>query len=239
MFRSSHRDDFLEYLFFFSRSKVYTNFLGGPICSEYRIQFSTKKPYLFISNTYYFSWKTICLFASNRCYFSLGFSIINLSFQSFKSRFSVHVQLSQHCTIGESLSDGEIQLMKASSYKFMSFGAVIRERRLKLAGHLWRNKKELSSSVLFWSPKHGRRSVGRPLRTYTDQLVDDTGLRIEDIPVAMSDRLGWRERIKVDPRSHRHDDDDDDAVELQKRFPFGCNVVVVQVKYGWTRYASK
>ena len=26
--------------------------------------------------------------------------------------------------------------------------------------------------------------------------MDDTGLRIEDIPVAMSDRLGWREHIK-------------------------------------------
>lgn len=73
---------------------------------------------------------------------------------------------------------------------------VIRERRLKLAGHLWRNKSELASSVLFWCPKHGRRSVGRPLRVYTDQLVDDTGLRIEDIPVAMSDRLGWRKHVK-------------------------------------------
>jgi len=38
-------------------------------------------------------------------------------------------------------------------------------------------QKQLASSVLFWSPKHGRRSVDRPLRVYTDQLVNDTGLR--------------------------------------------------------------
>ena len=56
--------------------------------------------------------------------------------------------------------------------------------------------KELARKIIFWSPKHGRRSVGRPTRTYTDQLADDTGLRIEDIPAAMLDRLGFRERIK-------------------------------------------
>ena len=73
---------------------------------------------------------------------------------------------------------------------------LIRERRLKLAGHLRRNKNELASSVLFWSPKHGKRSIGRPLRIYTDQMIDDTGLRIEDILAVMTDRMGWRELVQ-------------------------------------------
>ena len=72
----------------------------------------------------------------------------------------------------------------------------IRERRLKLAGHLWRNKQELASDVLFWDPKQGKRSIGRPHRTYIDQLVDDTDLALEDIPKAMDDRKIWQERIK-------------------------------------------
>ena len=62
-----------------------------------------------------------------------------------------------------------------------------------MASHLWRIKNELASSVFFWSSRHGKRSIGRPLRVYTDQLIDDTGLRIEDIPAAMTDRMGWRE----------------------------------------------
>ena len=49
--------------------------------------------------------------------------------------------------------------------------------------------------------------VDRPLRKYIDQLVDDTGLRIEDIPVAMSDRLGWREHISSGSEISRSDDD--------------------------------
>ena len=72
----------------------------------------------------------------------------------------------------------------------------IRERRLKLAGHLWRNKQELASDVLFWDPKQGKHSIGRPHHTYIDQLVDDTDLALEDIPTAMDDRKIWRERIK-------------------------------------------
>jgi len=43
----------------------------------------------------------------------------------------------------------------------------------------------------------GKILIGRPARVYTDQLVDDTGLRVDDIPVAqlaMTERVGWRQR---------------------------------------------
>ena len=73
---------------------------------------------------------------------------------------------------------------------------AIREMRLRLAGHLWRNKSELASDVLLWKPTHGKRSIGRPHRTYIDQLVDDSGCLLEDLPTAMSDRDGWKERVR-------------------------------------------
>ena len=53
--------------------------------------------------------------------------------------------------------------------------STIREQRLRFAGHCWRNKNELSSEVILWEPLHGKRSRGRPNKTYTDQLRDDAG----------------------------------------------------------------
>ena len=62
---------------------------------------------------------------------------------------------------------------------------ILRERRLRLAGHSWRNKNELISDVLLWTPTHGKCKQGRPVRTYIDQLVDDAGYCIEDLPSLM------------------------------------------------------
>ena len=73
---------------------------------------------------------------------------------------------------------------------------MITERRLKLAGHLWRSKKELASKILFLESSSLGEDQSADPHTYIDQLADDTGLRIEDIPAAMLDHLGWRERIK-------------------------------------------
>ena len=44
----------------------------------------------------------------------------------------------------------------------------IRLQRLRFAGHCWRNKEELAGKVLLWSPSNGRRSQGRPKRTYPE-----------------------------------------------------------------------
>ena len=64
------------------------------------------------------------------------------------------------------------------------------------AGHCWRSKDELISDVLLWTPTHGCASVGRPARTYIQQLCEDTGCNPEDLPEAMSDREKWRETIR-------------------------------------------
>ena len=44
-------------------------------------------------------------------------------------------------------------------------------------------------------PTYGRTKVGRPARTYIQQLCEDTGRSPEELPEAMNDREKWRERV--------------------------------------------
>ena len=73
---------------------------------------------------------------------------------------------------------------------------TIQVRRDRHAGHCWRNRDELISDVLLWTPTHGRAKAGRPARTYILQLCEDTGCSPEDVPEAMNDREKWRERVR-------------------------------------------
>ena len=59
---------------------------------------------------------------------------------------------------------------------------IIRERRMRFAGHCWRAKQELASDVLLWVPRHSHTRVGRPATTYVDQLCSDTGCLPTDLP---------------------------------------------------------
>ena len=85
---------------------------------------------------------------------------------------------------------------------------IIQVRRTRHAGHWrsrheigrlcrrWRSRDELISDVLQWTPTYGRAKAGRPARTYIQQLCEDTGCRLEDLPEAINDREKWRERVK-------------------------------------------
>ena len=73
---------------------------------------------------------------------------------------------------------------------------TIQVRRTRHAGHCWRSKDELISDVLLWTPTHGCARVGRPARTYIQQLCEDTGCNPEDLPEAMNDREKWRESVR-------------------------------------------
>ena len=73
---------------------------------------------------------------------------------------------------------------------------TIQVRRTRHAGHCWRSKDELISDVLLWTPTHGCARVGRPARTYIQQLCEDTGCSPEDLPEAMNDRKKWRETVR-------------------------------------------
>ena len=72
----------------------------------------------------------------------------------------------------------------------------IQVRRTRHAGHCWRSRDELIRDVLLWTPTHGRAKAGRPARTYIQQLCEDTGCCLEDLPRAMNDREEWRERVR-------------------------------------------
>ena len=73
---------------------------------------------------------------------------------------------------------------------------TIKIRLTRHAGHYWRSRDEFVSDVLLWNPSLGQAKVGRPARTYIQQLCADTGCSPEDLPKAMVDREGWRKRIK-------------------------------------------
>ena len=69
-------------------------------------------------------------------------------------------------------------------------------RRTRHAGHCWRSGHELISDVLLWTPSHGQAKAGRPARTNTQQLCEDTGCSPEDLPEAINNREEWRENVR-------------------------------------------
>ena len=73
---------------------------------------------------------------------------------------------------------------------------TVQVRQTRQVGHCWRNKNELKSDILLWTPSHGRANAGRPTRTYIKQLFADKGNSPEDLLGAMDDRDGRRERVR-------------------------------------------
>ena len=73
---------------------------------------------------------------------------------------------------------------------------TIQIRRTRHTGHYCRSRDELISDALLWTPSHGRAKARRPARTYIQQFCEDTRCSPEDLPEAMNDREGWRERVR-------------------------------------------
>ena len=73
---------------------------------------------------------------------------------------------------------------------------TIQVRWTRHVGHCWRNRDELISDVLLWTPTYGQTKAGRPARTYVQQLCEDTVCSPEDLPEAMNGREKWRERVR-------------------------------------------
>ena len=73
---------------------------------------------------------------------------------------------------------------------------TIKIRSTRHAGHCWRNRDELISDVLLWTPSHGRTKAGRPAWTYIQQLCVDMGCSPEDLPEVTDDREWWQERVR-------------------------------------------
>ena len=60
---------------------------------------------------------------------------------------------------------------------------TIRYRWLKFSGHIWRHDEEIAHNLLFWMPTNGKNKRARPQKTYTDQLIEDTGLQMEELKI--------------------------------------------------------
>ena len=69
----------------------------------------------------------------------------------------------------------------------------IRTRHSGHAGEVGMNFQMTYSCEL---PLHGRAKVGRPDRTYTQQLYADTGCSLENLTGTMDDIDGWQERVR-------------------------------------------
>ena len=73
---------------------------------------------------------------------------------------------------------------------------TIKIRRTRHSGHRRSSRDELIRDVLLWIPSRGRAKSGWPARTYTPQLCVDRRCSPEDLPEAINDREGWRERVR-------------------------------------------
>ena len=65
----------------------------------------------------------------------------------------------------------------------------------KFSGHIWRHDEELGHNLLFWMPTNGKSKRGRRQKTYIDQLIEDTGLQLEERKTLMANREEWKSFI--------------------------------------------
>ena len=70
---------------------------------------------------------------------------------------------------------------------------TIRERRLRLAGHVHRDQSSPAHKTILWQPKHGAPARGRPTTTLVDTLLKDTNLNnTADLDACMTNRTVWK-----------------------------------------------
>ena len=86
----------------------------------------------------------------------------------------------------------------------VKISSIIRRRRLQLAGHSFRDQTSPAHHLVTWSPKHGRKARGRPVQTFLDTLLRDTGLcSVKELESCMLDRKVWHSFGSVDTRCER------------------------------------
>ena len=74
---------------------------------------------------------------------------------------------------------------------------VVKYRRLKFAGHVVRRTdNRLSSKVIFWQPRTGKKKRGGKKSTFQSVLLKDCGLEnIQEIVNCMKDRSVWNKMV--------------------------------------------
>ena len=76
--------------------------------------------------------------------------------------------------------------------KLSKITAVLKARRLRSIGDIWRRNEELVCQLLIWEPKQGTRKRRRPAIIYVDQLKNDIGLSTEELKNKMENREIWK-----------------------------------------------
>ena len=70
---------------------------------------------------------------------------------------------------------------------------TVKSRRVQFAGHCFRATNEVVSPFILWKPQPvGRKSLKL---TYPNVIARDTGIRLEELGVAMQDRDFWRDIV--------------------------------------------
>ena len=59
----------------------------------------------------------------------------------------------------------------------------------------WRHDEEFMHNLLFWMPTNEKNKRGRPQKLYIDQLIEDTGLQMEELKNLMADKEEWKSFI--------------------------------------------
>ena len=71
--------------------------------------------------------------------------------------------------------------------------AKLAQPRVQFAGHCHRAEGEIISTLLLWKPSAPNRSNRL---TYPDVIARDTGIHVQDLPVAMADRGVWKTVVR-------------------------------------------
>ena len=64
--------------------------------------------------------------------------------------------------------------------------------RLNLVGHCYQHKEEAAAQLIFWRPKHGKKSWGWPAQDFAGTLAQDSGIELENQGACMMDWTVWR-----------------------------------------------
>ena len=63
--------------------------------------------------------------------------------------------------------------------KIPALSHTIMESHMRFAGHSYRSKEVLVSDLLLWYPNHGTTNVGRPYKTYYQQIAEDANCNLQ------------------------------------------------------------
>ena len=69
---------------------------------------------------------------------------------------------------------------------------TIRERRMRLAGHVFRDDRSPAHQIVIWLPLHGAPNRGRPDTTLVDTLLRDSNMvTVADLETSMKNKDRW------------------------------------------------